>query len=145
MLEIGFYVRDGNAYLPQMARTEAGFYLDTEPVEVAAVNNTQQLASALQNLIARGNPVVPTPSRRAFPRPVVLRYAKVRSWKQFEKGSAYWMLSKRDDGWTFGPWKRADRGWEPDQTALTRVEAMQSVERIVQLLISSMQQHIGGT
>jgi hypothetical protein len=92
--------------------------------------------------IERGNPVVPTPARVAFPKPVVLRYAKAKSWKQFEQTTDNWHLSKHDDGWIFGPWKRRlDRGWEPDATKVTRLEAQQSAEIVVQSLVQSVQQH----
>jgi hypothetical protein len=138
-IHIGFYVRNGTAYLPLTARTQAGFYLQIEPVEVAAIEDSLQFASALRSVIARGNPVVPTPPRNAFPKPVILRYAKVRSLKQFENGTAYWTLSKRDDGWTFGPWKRADRGWEEDQKLETQMGAEESLEAVLQSLIGAVQ------
>ncbi|HET9697872.1 MAG TPA: hypothetical protein VFP40_13455, partial [Terriglobales bacterium] len=81
-LSVAFYVRNDTVYLPVMARTHAGFYLDMEPVEIVSANDVQAFAMALRRAIERGNPVVHTPARNAFPKPVVLRYAKAKSWKQ---------------------------------------------------------------
>jgi hypothetical protein len=82
---LGFYVRKGIAYVPTRAITEAG-YLDVEPVAVAAVADFETFRRAIYDALRRGNPTVPTPTRAKFPVPVVLKYAKARSWSAFEKG-----------------------------------------------------------
>lgn len=141
-LSIAFYVRNGTVYLPVMARTHAGYYVDMEPVEVVSANDAQAFATVLQRAIERGNPVVPAPARDAVPKPVVLRYAKVKSWKQFEHTADYWHLSRDDDAWEFGPWKRRlDRGWEPDATRQKHLEGQRNTEDVVKSLVQSVQQH----
>src|SRR5256885_17252816 len=90
------YLRNGTAYVPTVAQTEAGFFLDTDPVEVIPAVNTEALRNAVKQAIARGNPKVPTPTRAAFPKPVVLRYAKVKSWSAFEKGCSNWTIVETD-------------------------------------------------
>ena len=134
MIHAGFYVRNGRAYIPLTAKTQAGFYIDMEPVEIVSVSDGDALELALHNAVLRGNPVVPTPTRGSFPRPVVLKYAKVKSWRLFESQATYWSLSARDHDWTFGTWKRADRGWEPDPSAETHIEGDYSIDDIVRRL-----------
>jgi hypothetical protein len=58
-----FYLRNGTAYVPTVAQTEAGFYLDVEPVEVVPATDFQALQQAIKRSLNRGNPKVPTPSR----------------------------------------------------------------------------------
>ena len=77
----GFYFRKGKVYVPRMARTEAGYYLNIEPVAVVDTDDFGGVVSAIQAAIERGNPAVPTPSRANFPKPVVLilqRYSILR-------------------------------------------------------------------
>jgi len=69
---------------------------------------------------------------------LVLKFANVRSWSRFEKDAAFWMLSISDDC-TFGQWKRASKGWEPDPTVLTRMERGCSVDDFVQRIVASAQ------
>ncbi len=139
MLDVGFYVHGGKAYIPVHAKTEAGFYLQSEPVEVVAISDTEAFTSALKRVVARGNPTVPTPQRDALPRPVVLKYAKLRAWSRFEKEAAYWEVSK-ENGWIFGPWKRRmDKGWEPDPSASVRLQSDCSAEHVIRLVVSAVQ------
>jgi hypothetical protein len=46
-----------------MAKTEAGYWLGTEPVDVERVADAEALKAVLLRVIGRGNPIVPTPSR----------------------------------------------------------------------------------
>jgi hypothetical protein len=111
------YVRAGIAYIPTAAKTEAGYYLDIEPVEVTAVSNSVAFDAALKRAINRGHPVVPTPTRMTFPRPVILKYAKARSINGFERGATYWQLTKENELYKIGKWKkRPQGGWVPDPT-----------------------------
>src|SRR5882757_6079966 len=113
------YLRDGRAYVPSVGQTEAGFYLDIEPVEVALAVDTDALQRAITEVIQRGNPKIPTPARAAFPKPVVLKYAKVKSWSAFEKGCLNWTVVEKDGVYHVKPdRKRPDRGWEDDPTRI---------------------------
>lgn len=82
------YVRKGKAFIPDVARTEAGYFLDVEPVRVANLDDLQSLASSISQAMAAGNPQVPTPTRAAFPKPVILKPAGVRNWNDFVEGGA---------------------------------------------------------
>ena len=82
---LNLYVKHGVAYIPTVAQTEAGFFLDTEPVAVVPVDNAEALQRAVVEAIRRGNPKIPTPTRAAFPKPVVLKYAQETSWSAFKK------------------------------------------------------------
>jgi hypothetical protein len=110
------YLRKGTAYVPTVAQTEAGFYTDIEPVAVVPVTDSAALENAVKVAMSKGNPVVPTPTRAAFPKPVVLQYAKVKSWSAFEKDALNWTVVEKAGSYQIEPGrKRSDgRGWEAD-------------------------------
>jgi hypothetical protein len=84
-------------FVPDVARTEAGFFLDVEPVRSAKLSDLQSLASAIEEAMAMGNPRVPTPTRAAFPAPVILKPAGLKNWNAFVKRGACFTIF-RDEG-----------------------------------------------
>src|SRR5437899_4178781 len=110
------YVRRGVAYVPTTAQTEAGFFLDVEPVAVVVADNSAVLQNAVADAIRRGNPTVATPVRTTFPKPVLLHYAKTRTWADFEKDTQFWSIAEKDGVYAVNHGRRrADgRGWEDD-------------------------------
>ncbi len=112
------YLRSVTVYLPTVAQTDAGFYLDLEPVQVVSVADTPALRRAIQQTLASGNPRVPSPSRGKFPKPVVLKYANVKSWAIFERSTLYWKVVEKDGIYQIIPGRRAQTGgWEDDPIA----------------------------
>lgn len=110
------YVRKGTAFVPNVAQTEAGFFLDVEPVRVARVDDVRSLASAIEQAMVAGNPQAATPTRAAFPKPVILKPAGVKNWSAFvERGACFTVFrgeaeleltetSRNDDGeWVDAP------------------------------------------
>jgi hypothetical protein len=92
------YVRKGTAFVPDVARTEAGFFLDVEPVRVAKLSDLQSLATAIEQAMATGNLRVPTPTRAAFPKPVILKPAGVKNWNAFvERGACFTIFRGEDE------------------------------------------------
>ena len=84
------YVRKGTAFVPNVAQTEAGFFLDVEPVRIAKLDDFESLASAIEQAMLAGNPRVPTPTRAAFPTPVILKPAGTKNWNTFvERGACF--------------------------------------------------------
>jgi len=119
------YIRRGTVYVPTVARAEAGYFLDVEPVEAVRLTDRAALEKAITGAIRRGNPEIPTPTRAAFPKPVVLRYAKARSWSNFEKDASVWNISERDGHFEIGPGRRSadGRGWEEDASQCEHLPA----------------------
>ena len=92
------YVRKGTAFVPDVARTEAGFFLDVEPVRVAKLSDLRSLATAIEQAMATGNLRVPTPTRTAFPKPVILKPAGVKNWNAFvERGACFTIFREEDE------------------------------------------------
>lgn len=126
-----FYLRKGSVYVPTVAQTEAGFYLDIEPVEVASVQDVEAVQRAIVGAIRRGNPRVPTPTRATSPKPVVLKYSDVKSWPRFERDAENWTLNDASGRYQLTPGRRrADRGWEDDLDRLEEFPADIGIEAL---------------
>jgi hypothetical protein len=118
------YLRNGTVYLPTVAKTEAGFYMDVEPVRVVSATDSKALQGAIVEVMSKGNPTVPTPARASFPKPILLNYARVKSWSDFEKNALVWTIEETDGIYQIKPGRRrADRGWEDDPG---RIESLPS-------------------
>jgi hypothetical protein len=134
------YLRYGVAYVPTVAQTDAGFFLDVDPVAVVSATDTEALQHAIKQAIGRGNPKVATPTRAAFPKPVLLKYAKVKSWSAFEKGCLNWTIVEEDGVYQVKPGrKRPDRGWEDDPKRSKALLPGTSIDGVAQRVTSSVQ------
>jgi hypothetical protein len=145
------YLRNGTVYVPTVAQLEAGGHLgpfmDIDPVDVISVTDTEVLQRAINKAISKGNPIVPAPpTRAAFPKPIVLKYANVKSWSAFEKGTLNWTIEEKSGAYQIKPGRRRlDRGWEEDPTKIksllpgtTLDEVVRQVVALVQLSVSAV-------
>ena len=80
-----------------------------EPVDVRKVEDPETLQSMLLAAINRGNPVVPTPTRKDFPRPVMERYCGLKSLAAFERAAGCWAISEHDGRFHIYEWRRSER------------------------------------
>ena len=129
-----FYLRKGTAYVPTMAKTQAGYWLGIEPVDVERVTDAEALKRVLLKVIGRGNPIVPTPSREHFPPDVMRRYCGMRSFSAFERTAQLWSISQSADSYVIYAWHRSEKyrgAWEEDQERKTIIPAEASLEEIV--------------
>ncbi len=101
------YIREGKVFIPTVARTDAGYFLDVDPVFVHPVQDRQAIMESIRSVMAGGNPVIPAYSRELFPKPVVLRYAKVKSWRAFQASASAYQLRLNDSGFEIQPLRRA--------------------------------------
>ena len=92
-----------------MAKTEAGYWMGIEPVDVQEVESPEALQTLLMAVIKRGNPVVPTPTRGNFPRPVMERYCGLKSLSAFERTAICWAISQDDGDFRIYEWRRSER------------------------------------
>jgi hypothetical protein len=140
MTDDGFWLLilcKGQAFVPTMARTEAGFYIGIEPVEVVDARDHVGMEQALIRTIRRGNPAVPTPSRANSSKNLLLKYAKVKSTTSFEKLARSWKFSKSDGAYLIIPYKRRkDGGEEEDQERGEGIPAEEPLELVVRRLVS---------
>ena len=102
--------KTGAVLVPAVAKTEAGFWLDTEPVEVADATFPVSVSEAIKKSAARARIIVPTPPRSS-PKPVVLGYANVKSWSAFAKTHELLSIVRTDAGqYLVNPHRRLEGG-----------------------------------
>lgn len=123
--------------VPTMGRTDAGFYIGIDPVEVRDSTDRAGAEEAMLRTVERGNPMIPTPTRNNFPDPVVLKYANVKSLSTFEKAAKSWKLSKNDRGYIIAPYRLrrdagADEDTENEEQISEDVPLREVVHRLVQ-------------
>jgi hypothetical protein len=115
------YACNGKVIVPTLAQTEAGFYVEKDPVEVAPGADEGAIAIAIARAMSRGNPRIPTPPRGGkLPPPVVLGPAGVRSWAALERSALAWSLVEEQGRYRLVPQKRTPpRGWSNDESLAT--------------------------
>jgi hypothetical protein len=87
-------LKNGIVYVPTVAKTQAGFYMQQEPVTVLPVANTDGLHRAFQEVLEKGNQIIPTPKRNAYPPPILPKYAGAKNWSDFIKGASEWSITE---------------------------------------------------
>ena len=113
---ISCYLRKETVYIPTMAFTFDRIYRGMNPVAVVPVNDTDALRRALQEAIVRGNPRIPTPDYSRGRKPILPKYADVKTWSAFERGAFTWSIDEKDGVYRIIPYRRRpDRGWEEDR------------------------------
>ncbi len=90
------YLRKGVVYIPTTGK-RGSVYTTIEPVAVVPVADSEALKKACLEAIARKNPVVP-PVTGKWPKPLLLKYAGVKSWSAFMRSASTWSIDVTDDG-----------------------------------------------
>ena len=109
------YLRKGLVFVPTVSRTEAGYYMDINPVAVHAASDYAGIVDSILTSISRGNPVIATPSRGNYPAPVILAHAQVKSWGTFEKSAVCWKVRLKESEYQLCLMRKSHgRGWEDD-------------------------------
>jgi len=135
-------LKDGIVYLPTVAKTEAGFYMDREPVAVVPAEHTDGLRLALRNLVARGNAIIPTPKRNAYPPPVLPKYAGVKTWAAFMRGASEWKIAEKNGNYEIVPYRKDPKGgasWVEDRDHKITFSPGTTVEDVIGRMIAVLQ------
>lgn len=119
---------------------EGGAFLETDPVVVHEISDEQGIVRSIIEAIAKGNPIVPHPSRDAWPKSVLLKPAGVRSQVALERSSATFLAGcSGGKEWHIYPSKRNAKGrWEADmakiETHPADIPPEQLARRVVELV-----------
>ena len=128
------YIHEGTAFFPTVAQTEAGFFLDIEPISMISATDRIAIEDAIKNVIAKGNPPAPAPDPFTKQKAAILKYTKVKTWKAFEKSALMFSIVKVDGIYKLKPQKhRKDRGWEADTERVEILPAGTTIEEVARL------------
>jgi hypothetical protein len=114
-------VRQDKAYSCVAAQTEAGFFIDAEPVFVAVLQSDEVVAM-LKKVMAFDHPKVPTPTPEEMHRrkSLIPAAAGVKNWKKLAQGGAAYSIQWRKDGTITLFMSRLDKKgrfeWDQDKT-----------------------------
>jgi hypothetical protein len=137
-------LRKGILYLPTMGKMEEGFYRGVEPVAVVQMSNTSEVRSALQTMFSRGNPIVPMLRRSEIPPPVLLKYAGVKRWSEFERGMKFWNIKDRDGVFQILVEAKQPEGfWKADPKQTITLPPGTSVGEMIDRMIGILQNAAG--
>lgn len=109
LINIYWNKKTGDALIPSEAKTEAGFWLDIEPVERALISDPSSLSKALNAAFANSGRIVPTPFGNS--KPVVLSYCRAKSWSAFIRLHSQVSVIRSEEGiYTIQQYKPALEG-----------------------------------
>jgi hypothetical protein len=142
MVDKGFWmliIRKGQAFIPTQARTQSGFYMGVEPIEVVQTSDRPGVEQALLRAIDRGNPPVRTPSLPEMEdnsKSALLKCAKVKSLSAFEKGAERWQLSKHEGAYSIVPYRPHEEGGAvADLKRAERIPGDEPIQAVVRRLV----------
>jgi hypothetical protein len=129
--------------MPTTYHTDAGFHLEREPVTEFDYRDRSQLIAVIRDAIARGNPVIQTPSPEEVKSklPDIQKRVKARSWKDVERQSIYFSIECFDDEFVVISWGRAADGtWGPEKEhALERhIPVNDGIDAIADVILENL-------
>ena len=133
------YLRNGKAFVSTTGLVPSGPYRDMEPVAVAQVSNQDALRRALRDAISRGNPPAPQYPHDGHPQPVVVKYAGVKSWSAFARGTMTWGIDQRDGKYQIIGYRRHPDGWREDPEQKLDLPVGSTVDDVIDRMIAILQ------
>jgi hypothetical protein len=139
------YLRKGTVIVPTTGRVEnRGPYRDIEPVAVVPASDAAAIRSALQAAIARGNPPTLRYPRGAYPQPVVVKHAGVKTWGAFAReASPPWNIKETDGNYQIIGHRKHPTGWIEDPEKTIEFPHGSSMDQVIERMIAILQDAAG--
>jgi hypothetical protein len=134
------YLRKGMVIIPTSGSVHRGLHRDVEPVAAVAASDTDAVRRALLDTIARGNPLTAYYSRGTYPQPVVLKYAGVKTWSAFARGTSNWTIKEKDGRYQIVGYKMHPDGWVEDPEQITSFAVGTTLDDVVDRAIEIVQE-----
>jgi hypothetical protein len=137
---IHLYLRKGIVYVPTVGKMGKGFYRDVEPVVKIPIVDTEAVRQAIASALKAGNPEVPVPPRKNWPRSFIPEYAGVKSWAAFTRDMQIWGIEQRD-----GVFSIIGKKTNPDGTTIDGTERTinfpeeTTMEEVTDQMVSTLQ------
>jgi hypothetical protein len=141
MQVVGIDVWRGKAYLPTIARSESGKYLDMEPVYIADLT-VSDLAKAIQAVKDTGHELVPDPKTRqellAHESPI-LAATGARSWKELAQTGANYSIDWTENEIRIDMSRLDEEGrWESDPNKVRILLPDTPLEVVVEIILDDV-------
>jgi hypothetical protein len=131
----------GIVYIPTTGRFEQGpLYLTMEPVTVIPVSDSVALHRAFAETFARGNPKVSKSDVSDPSPPVVMKYARVKTWGTFVRHADLWGIDERNGMYEIIGYRRdPPGGWLPDKELAVVFPAGTTADEVIERMIAILQ------
>jgi hypothetical protein len=140
MLLVHCYLRHQIVYVPTVVKLKTGAYWDIEPVAVCPIANTDGMRRAVAGALARGNAVISPPPKDRWPPPVILKYAGVKTWSAFARGTSPWTIRERSGLYEITASRdHPDGYWVDDRERTFELPPGSSAEDTVKRMIEILQ------
>jgi hypothetical protein len=134
------YLRRGVVYVPTVVKADAGGYMEIEPIAVVPLTDANGLRRAFQAAVSRGNPTVRTPTRDEYPPPAILKYAGVKTWSAFARGTSPWSIVEQGGNYQIIGHRMHRAGyWEEDPEQKTNFPPGTTIEAVIERMIEILQ------
>jgi len=133
------YLREGTVYVPTVARRASSpIYTTIEPVVVVPLDDLGSVRAALLDSLKRGNATIPDPDPEALRAPpIILKYARVRSWSAFFRTAWSWSITREDGAYQILGYRKHPKGyWEEDQSQNIQFPRQATVDDVVDRMIT---------
>jgi hypothetical protein len=138
-MRLHLYLRSGKVIIPTLGAVHQRLHRDIEPVAVADVFDAEGIRQAIHATIARGNPPTPYYKPGIPPQPVVVKYAGVKSWSAFARGTSTWDIKKRDANYQIVGRSLGRDGWVEDPNKTIDFPPGTSVDIVIDRMIAILQ------
>jgi hypothetical protein len=142
-MHFSLYLRQGTVIVPTTGLVDRGPYREMEPVAVAPLSNPDAVRQALRDAISRGNPPAPRYPPGGHPQPVVVKYAGVKSWSAFARGTLTWGINKHNGDYQITGYSRHPDGWREDPEQKINLPAGSTVDDAIDRMIAILQEAAG--
>jgi hypothetical protein len=135
------YLRNGVVYVPTVVRLQkGGAYMDVDPVAVEPIANAEGLRRAFSDAIARKNVFVPNPPKDNWPRPILLKYSRAKTWSAFARGASMWSIDEENGVYSIAAYKEHPDGyWVRDKNRKTEFPSGTPVGEVIDRMIAILQ------
>jgi hypothetical protein len=136
------YLREGIVYVPTVARRASSpIYTTIEPIAVVRLNDLDAVRTSLVDALERGNAIISDPDPQALRAPpIILKYARVRSWAAFFRTAWSWSITQEDGAYQILGYRKHPKGyWEEDQSQKIQFRPQASRDDVVDRMIAILQ------
>jgi hypothetical protein len=133
------YLRKGIVIVPTFGKVDKGLHRDVEPVDVAPVADAAAIRRALHATIARGNPPTPPYPRGAYPQPVAVKYAGVKSWGAFARHALPWNIVEKNGIYRIIGKRKDPNGWVEDPEQKIEFPPGATIDDVIDRMIAILQ------
>ncbi|MBX9878667.1 MAG: hypothetical protein K2Y22_09430 [Candidatus Obscuribacterales bacterium] len=133
------YLRKKQVIIPTIAKADAGFYLDAEPVHVFDLSDASGIKKELVKQQKEQEHEIPTPASGKAPGSVILEKLHLTNWQNFEKETVMYTLHRGNEGAALYVTGRAANGlWSHNKDFEHKFPESASAEEIADSIMERM-------